>query len=73
LFCNGNDFAVGMVSVHADKTFLSELIFKRNLLEMLIRDRRRKRKEDEEEKKEMKKNKKTYLYGRILCFFNETG
>jgi len=63
-----------MISVRADKLFLSELIFKRNLLEMLIGDRRRKRKENKEEKKEMKKNKKTmYLYEKILCFFSETG
>jgi len=62
-----------MISIRADKLFLSELIFKRNLLQMLIRVRRRKRKEDEEEKKEMKKSKKTmYLYGKILCFFSKT-
>jgi len=63
-----------MIFIRADKPFLSELIFKRNLLEMLIRDRRRKRKEDEEEKKEMKKNKKTmYLYEKILFYFSKTG
>jgi hypothetical protein len=63
-----------MISVRAGKPFLSELIFKRNLLVMLIHDRRRKRKDDENEEKEINKNKKMrYLYGKILCFFSETG
>jgi len=41
---------------------------------MLIHDRRRRRKEDEDEKNELKRNKKmSYLYGKIFCFFSETG